>query len=128
MSLFIAMILFFIAGPCALKWFEFLIQPRGAFDILFGYQLMLGKLYNGSQAQQLLGKALGDCQRCMSFWFGGIWFFVFYGFCNLVLHSWVTAGTSNWISICFINAASFVVFQAICGMLCFLMLTKFMNK
>lgn len=128
MILLVTAILFWLSGAALLKWFHFMILPNGAIDVVFGYQKFLNKLYNGSTYQQLIGKALGDCEMCMSFWFSFIWFFVFYGFCKILLGTWVTNYQSNAGVIIFLNLCAFVLFQPICGFVCFYALTKLFKK
>lgn len=128
MTLLITFLLFCLAGCCIIKWFSFMIQSGGMLDVLFGYQRMLNSLYNGNIYQQLFGKAIGDCQMCMCFWFSVIWYWFFYGFCKFHLNIWVTDFVFTHFAIAFLNITAFLLFQPICGMLCFFTLTKLFKK
>lgn len=83
-------IIFLIAGGCSLWVFNQMIQPDGALDVVFGWQKMLAKLYNGGKWEQLLGKALGDCPQCMAFWFMPVWYGVYVVFMNVAIGYWIT--------------------------------------
>lgn len=83
-------IISWFAGNCVLLLFFQMIQPGEALDIVFKWQKMLERLYGGSAAQRLLGKALGDCQKCFAFWFMPLWFAVYYGLSKLLTGSWIT--------------------------------------
>lgn len=87
--------IFMVAGLCILSTFYAMQAEGGALDVVFGWQKMLNRLYNGNKAQQLLGKALGDCQQCTSFWFMFLWFFAYWGFCRLVL-GWYITDVAGW--------------------------------
>jgi hypothetical protein len=110
-------ICFWFAGACVLKYFFFMIQPEGALDLVFGWQNMLKKLYNGNKASQLLGKALGDCQMCTSFWFMPAWYGCYYLFCHWVLHHWVTDTIDTagwyWTKVSLVNVIWYYVFHSI---------------
>lgn len=104
LSFIIISLLFLIAGNAMLKIFFEMIQSGGALDIVFGWQKMLERLYGSTKKwKQLLGKALGDCERCTAFWFMPFWFICYYAFSNLVLHRWITTGLDAIWAICLIN-------------------------
>lgn len=63
-----------------LRLFFIMIAEGGALDVVFGWQDMLGRLYGGNKFQKLLGKALGDCKQCTSFWMAVPWFFTYWSF------------------------------------------------
>jgi len=72
-------LIFWFAGNCILRIFHFAIQPEQALDMIFGWQRMLNNLYeSNNKALNLLGKALGDCQMCMSFWFMILWYWAYF--------------------------------------------------
>jgi len=73
----------------------------------------LAKLYRGTKGQQLLGKALGDCERCMSFWFMPMWFIFYYLFCEHVMGIWITDRVDTTVAAFFLNWLWFAVFQSI---------------
>lgn len=70
----------FFAYGCMLRLFFIMIADGGALDTVFGWQDMLGRLYGGNKFQKLLGKALGDCKQCTSFWMAVPWFFTYWSF------------------------------------------------
>lgn len=59
-----------IAAGAITRTFWLFTREGGALDIVFRWQYLLDWLYKGGTARQLLGKALGDCNMCTSFWFG----------------------------------------------------------
>lgn len=79
------------AGVCILKVFMQMIAPDGALDVVFGYQKLLGKLYSGNKFEQLLGKAIGDCQMCTAFWFMPVWYAAYAFVSNTVLDYWISS-------------------------------------
>lgn len=120
----IVTILFWAAGACMLKWFMLMIEQGGALDVVFGWQKMLHRLYNGTPAQELLGKALGDCIKCTSFWFMPIWFACYYIVSKYAFHHWITDTVHNWICIGIINMIWYCLFHGIGGMIGFYAVTK----
>lgn len=131
MSFLIVTVLFWLAGSCILKLFFFMIQQGGALDVVFGWQRMLNRLFNGNRRQQLLGKALGDCQMCTSFWFMPFWFICYYFFCKVVMHHWVTdsvSGSFYWPKVIGINILWYWLFHAIGAMVGLVGLTKVLIK
>lgn len=91
-----------------------MIQPGGALDIVFGWQRMLEDLYGSDKRwKNLLGKALGDCQQCTSFWFMPLWYLCYYAFCKIVVNVWVTDGIDAWWKIAFVNWLWMTVFWSI---------------
>lgn len=116
--------LFFIAAAnCSLRILYEMIQPEGLLDIVFGWQKMLSKLYGGNKAQQLLGKALGDCMRCMSFWYMPMWYVFYYLFCEHVMGIWITDNVTSTIATFFVNWLWLAVFWSVGAQTGFLLLT-----
>jgi len=127
-------LLFLIGGACMLWWFFAMIQRGGALDIVFGWQDMLERLYNGTKAQQLLGNALGDCKKCTSFWFMPVWFCCYYLICKFVFHGWITdlIVIDNICAysavVCIVNIVWYAIFHSIGGMIGLLYLNKLFDK
>lgn len=128
LTFIIITILFFLAGGFAFRTFWAMIQPGGAFDIAFGWQKMMGNLYDkasqGDKRAELLEKVLGGCEQCTAFWFMPIWYGMYYGFCKIVLQYWVTDHLSNWIAIVFINWVWMALFWSIGAVLGLFMILK----
>jgi hypothetical protein len=97
-------LVFWLAGACIVKIWHFAIQPTQALDLLFHWQNMLAKMYSSKyKTIQLFGKALGDCEMCMSFWFNIIWYAVYVAF---LWHIW------PWHTV-WMNIIWFVVYHSI---------------
>ena len=91
-------IVMWLGGLAALRVFDMLISPGGAFDEVFGWQNMLKKLYSSdTKWKNLLGKALGDCEKCMSFWFMPLWFLSYAFLSKALLGFFVTDLVDGWI-------------------------------
>lgn len=91
---FLLLTVFFAVAQMAALWlFHRMIAPGGMFDILFGWQKMLERLYGGKTWQQLLGKALGDCEMCTAFWFQVPWYVLYFLFCRLTIDYFPTDHT-----------------------------------
>ena len=108
-------IIVWLAGNFILKIFFQMIQKGEALDIVFGWQKMLEKLYGGNQFKQLLGKALGDCEKCFAFWFMPLWFSVYYFLSTQILGLWITDfmhsySTGKWF---FINTLWYCIFHSV---------------
>lgn len=114
-------VVFWFAGGCILWLFNLMIQPDGALDVVFGWQKMLAKLYNGSKWQQLLGKALGDCPQCTAFWFMPFWYGVYVLFMNVVIGYWITTSIGG-------NIVWYIVFHAIGAVAGFVFIIAKMRK
>lgn len=122
LTLFLYFLLFVAASNFALRIIYEMIQHDGAIDVIFGWQKILAKLYRGNKAQQLLGKALGDCERCMSFWFMPIWFFAFYLFAKYVMGVWFTDHLTSTVAIWGVNWLMFAAFQSVSATTGFILL------
>lgn len=79
-----------------LRLFFTMIEEGGALDVVFGWQKMLARLYSGNKAQQLIGKALGDCKVCTSFWFAIPWFFLYWSFSHILFGYYPTMEIESW--------------------------------
>lgn len=106
-------LLFIAASNFSLRILWEMIQPEGALDQVLGWQKLLARLYRGNKAQQLLGKALGDCERCMSFWYMPMWFVFYYLFSKNVMQVWITDGLEGNAAIFFVNWLWLAVFWSI---------------
>lgn len=116
-------VLFIAAGNFSLRILYEMVQPEGALDQLLGWQKLLAKLYGGNKAQQLLGKALGDCERCMSFWYMPAWYIFYYLFCKHVMGMWITDGISSGLACFFLNWLWLAVFWSVGATTGFILLT-----
>lgn len=117
-------LMFLVAGICILRIFMDMIQPGAALDIVFNWQKMLSRLYGGNKRQQLLGKALGDCAQCTSFWFMPLWFLCYYITCQLVLNFWVSDVVDTFFGGVFISWVWYAVFHSLGAFFGFLNLRK----
>lgn len=106
-------LLFIAAANFSLRILWEMIQPDGALDIIFGWQKLLARLYKGNKAQQLMGKALGDCERCMSFWYMPMWFVFYYLFCEHVMGIWITDNVAGDVATFFLNWLWLAVFWSV---------------
>lgn len=72
-------IIFLLSYGAFINTFFSMIAPNGMLDIVFKWQRMLDYLYGKEQVgYQLLGKALGNCERCTSFWLAPVWIVIYY--------------------------------------------------
>lgn len=86
-------IIFLLAHGAFMDTFFNMIAPNGMLDITLKWQRMLERLYNSEHiAFNLLGKALGDCERCACFWAGGLWTAMYY-LCVSALGFWQIEST-----------------------------------
>lgn len=91
-------IVFWASGSAIIKLFFKAIQRGQLLDQLFGWADMLERLYASDRRwKNNLGKALGDCQMCTSFWFTFLWFWVYYFFSRNVLHYFITDEVNSFI-------------------------------
>lgn len=124
LNFLIITLIYIIAEVAALKWFYLLIQQGAPIDILFkfisgtSYQEMLKNLYGSEKIwKNNLGKALGDCEMCLSFWLPPICFICYALLCRLVLHYWITDEVKSWTAIVFVNFIWYVAIHGICALL-----------
>lgn len=99
MIYFLIFTLLFWAAHCAFLFFFFImIQAGQALDILFNYQNLLRRFYASDKTwKNLLGKAIGDCELCTTFWTSPLMFLLYYLFVNS-LGYWIVEGvTANLI-------------------------------
>jgi hypothetical protein len=96
----------------ALKIFFAMIAEGGALDVVFGWRKMLDNLYGGGKVKRLIGKALGDCQQCTSFWMAVPWFFLYVKFSYLLFDYYPTQNF-GWFWTITLHVFWFVVMQAI---------------
>lgn len=126
--------IFCASASCALWWFFAMIRPDGALDIVFDWQAMLQRLYNGSKWQQLRGKALGDCHMCTCFWFMPLWFILYYAFSRLVVHCWITDSIEScnpilyWLAVSVINITWYACFHCLGAMIGFATINKLLDR
>lgn len=110
-------IIFWFAGNSILKILFQMIQPDGALDVMFNWQRKLddwyGKASEGSKKHRWLHDALGGCQVCTSFWFMPVWFTIYFLFCELVLHWFITDYVNSLGAKVFVGYVWFAVFWSI---------------
>lgn len=81
----------YMAGNAILKIFFIAIQEGQILDMAFGWQRILKDLYASDKKwKNLLGKAMGDCQLCVSAWFMNVWTIAYYFFSKMVFHYYPT--------------------------------------
>lgn len=106
--------LFFAFAQMAALWlFQRMIARDGLLDQLFGWQKMLDNLYGGKKWQQLLGKALGECEMCTAFWFQFPWYALYFGFCKVGIGFFVTDWADNWVAKIFLFLAWMIPFNSV---------------
>lgn len=113
-------LLFWAAHSGGLFYFMNMIQEGGALDTLFNYQNLLRRLYASDKPwKNYLGKAIGDCRICTSFWSAPI---VFIGYAVLLnsMDIWVIHGF--WA-----NVVWFWVFWVTSGTIAFQFISKTMD-
>lgn len=104
---------FWFAGSCLTKLFYFAIQPGQILDKAFGWQSKLNALYTSKKAwQNNLGKALGDCQMCTSFWFMFLWYWCYFLFMH-VFGLWKLGSIKNSNLMVLCNIVWYMLFQSI---------------
>ncbi len=95
MTFLLFSLIMWFAGNCILRLFFIAIQTGQILDQLFKWRSMLDNLYASDKAwENNLGKALGDCQICFSFWFMPIWF-ILYALLGNALNIWAINGYWN---------------------------------
>lgn len=125
-SFTILTILFWIGGIAIFRLIMDTIKTDAPIDIAWKYltgrtyQKMLQDLYgSNNKAKNNLGKALGDCEMCASFWFMPFWFAIYYACSKLLVHLWVTdcLMRSNtfiyWVEVYFINVIWGAIFISV---------------
>lgn len=128
-TFFIYTFIMWLAGYAVLRLFYMLIAPDGAFDVLFGWQAMLRRLYgHPNRNMNLLGKALGDCHICTAFWFMPLWYGVYCLTSHLLLNFWISTPVESLGGKIFINIIWYIVFHAIGAMGGFISLIRFSFK
>lgn len=134
-------ILFLLAENALLRIFYAMIQEDGPIDVLWkfltgkSYQDMLKDLY-GSQKKwkNNLGKALGDCEMCVAYWFVPMWFFCYYLICRLVVHYWITDAITienkvgYWVAVVFVNIIWYAAVHGIGALAGWISLMKYKSK
>lgn len=119
MLIFFLYTVFYLIGlSCGIKIFHLSIQPEQALDMIFGWQKMLNYLYESqSKLKNLLGKALGDCEKCMSFWASVIATIIY----RFTIPNWEIKGALA-------NMAWLIVFHSICTILSLFIITQLFSK
>lgn len=110
-------LLFWAAHSAGLFYFINMIQEGGALDTLLNYQNLLRRLYASPKLwKNYLGKVLGDCHLCTSFWSGlimyvacrvtisGMGYWVINGFWANLIWGWMFWVTSGAISYLFLKS------------------------
>ena len=114
-------IIFLLAIPSAIKIWHFAIQGGQALDLLFGYQKWLDRLYSSpSIIKNILGKMMGNCVMCMSFWASLIGTSIYFIF-MINQNCWAVDG---WIN----GAIWLLVFNFLCTILSVYFITKLFEK
>lgn len=107
-------LLFWFAGACMLKLFTFAIQPGQILDKIFNWQAMLKKMYESKYARmQLLGKVMGDCDICVTYWFMFFWFWCYFMFLHLLNFWFITKYIDNIFASIIVNIIWYFLFQSI---------------
>lgn len=95
MTFLLYTIIMWIAGNCILRLFYAMIQKEQLLDQVFNWQIMLEKLYASEKRwKNNLGKALGDCQMCVSFWFMPLWYIAYLAM-GVAFDIWMITGWWN---------------------------------
>src|ERR1700761_4547425 len=106
-------IMFWFAGNCLLKIFHFAIQPGQILDKAFHWQNMLNDMYGSKKSwKHNLGKALGDCEMCMSFWGMFLWYWCYFIFLH-TLGAWYLGNIENIGLNILCNIIWYILFQSI---------------
>lgn len=84
-------VIFWIANIAMAQFLYKAIQQGAMFDVLFGWQKMLAKLYSKGGLRELLGKFLGDCAQCFMH-FVSIINFAMYA---IVMNKWIGVWIEN---------------------------------
>lgn len=113
-------IIFFFAENCMTKLFLEMIKKDAPIDIFWkfltkrSYQDMLADLFATNIPWKMnLGKAIGDCPMCTTFWIQLIWFPIYALFTYSVLHFWISSPIHNIFLIIIINIIWYCVFHSI---------------
>lgn len=125
-SFVILTILFWIGGIAVFRVFMDMIKADAPIDIAWAYmtgrsyQKMLADMYaSDNKAINNLGKALGDCEMCASFWFMPIWSIFYYAFCKLISHYWITSYLTRphdliyYVEVYFVNLVWIAIFVSV---------------
>lgn len=131
LNFLIISVFYLLAEVAALRLFFFLIQEGSPIDVLWrwitgrGYQDMLKDLYASNKKwKNNLGKAIGDCEMCLSFWFPPVCFIVYAIFCRLVLHYWITDEVTVIPGACFVNFVWYICLHSISAFMGWIILLK----
>lgn len=127
--------MFLLAEMAIMRWIIELIKEDAPVDIFWkwltgrSWQDMLRDLYESNKKwKNNLGKALGDCQMCLSFWFAPVWFFIYFAFCKIVLGYWITGDIESWWGVIFVNCVWYWIFHALGSMAGWISLMKYKKK
>lgn len=118
------MSLLFVVAQAAMSYWFLLLSDEGApIDRLVkiitkrGYQEWIDKFYEKKEDNLflfLLSQVMGACIKCYTFWFGVLFYFVYYAFIKSKMPEiWISSGINSISGIVIVNIIWFVAFTSI---------------